>query len=76
MLPPLNVSIRYKDKGDLKVYGSFTNTEPNEKDFYKFDENPSTIEVLGSRGAFKSKQYYLSFFSKKGIKIVATVYFT
>ena len=73
MEPPLIIQVRYRRKGDLLVYGSYKNQEPDAKDCDQVDERPLKI-VVNDR--FKSNTYYLAFTSQAGVEVSATAYFT
>ena len=45
MQPPLVVQVKYRSKGDLSVYGSFKNQEPNAENFDQVDEKPLKMVV-------------------------------
>ena len=76
MTPPLTVQVRYRVKGDLRVFGSFKKPEPNAKYNDSVYDNPTKIVVSGSNGIFRTNQYYLSFNSHKGCHLAVTAYFT
>ena len=75
MTPPLCLQIRYKQKGDVVIYGSSKNTEPDAKNYQSKFDNP-VAKVVVDLPRFFSNTYFFSFVSQSGVELSVTPYFT
>jgi len=73
-LPPLKIKISYENSGDLDVYASMINREPQEQNCqYKYKNNPQLIQINKTNGfekeEFQENAIYFRFDSEHGIKV-------
>ena len=68
-IPPLEVVVKYKTKGDMTVYGSYITKKPDAVmcDFIK--HKPYKIKLAGFKQKFNSNWYYLTFAAPFDVKI-------
>jgi hypothetical protein len=73
--PPITITIEYKSRGDLILYGSYTNPEPNATSYDFVKKHRPEKHVIRSLGVIQHEFLYLSCESCEKVEFLINVRF-